>query len=108
MARPPILPAEPTPRDELAIAYLREHGDVWDLFCRFAFQLINHGREHGGAKAVVERIRWEANTTAHHARLQFVVDNRNTASLARIFAATFPDRANFFRTRNRPSERKVA
>lgn len=104
----PVCPSDPTPLDLCAIAYLEEHMDVWDLFVRFAFDLINGGRDHGGAKAIVERIRWEAATSAHYADLSFVVDNRYTASLARIFAATHPRHAEFFRTRRRPTERRAA
>lgn len=103
-----VLPTDPTARDYMTVAYLHDHPDVWNLFVRFALDLIRAGREHGGAKAIVERIRWESYTSAHVADLTFVVDNRNTASLARIFAATFPQHAQFFRFRARTSDRRKA
>jgi hypothetical protein len=106
--RAPVLPAEPTALDRSTLNYLESYPDVWALFCRFAFELIRAGREHGGAKAIVERIRWETATSAHYADIAFVVNNSATASLARIFAATFPSQSEFFRTRKRPSERKAA
>lgn len=106
--RPPVAPPEPTALDRSTLAYLEAYPDVWALFVRFAFQLIRSGREHGGAKAIVERIRWETATTAHYADIAFVVNNSATASLSRIFEATFPEQSGFFRMRRRAHERKVA
>jgi hypothetical protein len=106
--RAPLLPVEPTELDKKAHAFLSEHLDIWRLFCRFTTDLVLAGREHGGAKAIVERIRWECATSAHYADLDFVVNNSHTASLVRIFEATYPERSGFFRTRKRPTERKAA
>jgi hypothetical protein len=106
--RAPVLPAEPTALDRSTLNYLESYPDVWALFCRFAFELIRAGREHGGAKAIVERIRWECATSAHYADLDFVVNNSHTASLVRIFEATYPEQSGFFRTRKRPTESKRA
>jgi hypothetical protein len=104
----PLLPVEPTELDKKAHAFLTEHSDVWSLFCRFAFELIGTGRDHGGAKAIAERLRWEVATSAHYAGNEFVINNTDVASFARIFAATFPPYSTFFRTRKRPTERKAA
>ncbi len=46
----PVLPTDPTARDYMTVAYLHNHPDVWALFCRFAFELIEAGRNHGGAR----------------------------------------------------------
>jgi hypothetical protein len=106
--RPPVCPADPTAFDKRALEFLAEHPGVWALFCRFAFDLIRSGREHGGAKAIWERIRWEVATTAHYSDEEWALNNTHVASLVRIFAATWPEHESFFRTRKRPSERKAA
>jgi hypothetical protein len=104
----PVCPPQPSASDLHAIEFLEAHLDVWDLFVRFTFELIHKGHAHGGAKAVVERIRWHSFTSAHVADLEFVCNNNSTASLARIFAATYPAHADFFRTRKRPTESRAA
>lgn len=106
--RAPLLPVEPTELDKKAHAFLIAHSDVWHLFCRFAFQLIESGRDHGGAKAIVERLRWEVATSAHYAGREFVLNNTDTASFARIFAVSFPEHSDFFRMRARPTQQRRA
>jgi len=36
------------------------HPDVWNLFFQFAWEKIDLGYQHYGAKAVMERVRWES------------------------------------------------
>lgn len=80
--------------------FLRAHPDAWQMFCRYAHELIRSGREHGGAKAIAERIRWDCATSAHRdERLDFVWNNSFTAPIARAFARTYPEHADFFRFR---------
>lgn len=104
--RAPVRTSRADELDEEAADFLRDHPDVWALFVRYAFQLIATGRSHGGAKAIVERIRWDHATSAHGG--EPVLNNSHTASFARIFAATFPERADFFRFRERTSARRAA
>ncbi len=44
----------------------RAHPDVWALFVRFAEELRASGRHHYSADALLHRIRWELDTSAHH------------------------------------------
>lgn len=82
-----------------AFSFLCAHPDVWALFVRYAFNLIEVGREHGGAKAIVERIRWEHATSAHGG--EPVLNNSHVTSFAQIFEATYPSHEGFFRRRER-------
>jgi hypothetical protein len=85
-------------------AHLAEYPDVWSLFVGFAFELIRAGHKHAGAKAIAERIRWHAYTTAHTGPSEYVVNNSHVSCMARIFARTYPEHASFFRFRARPTE----
>jgi hypothetical protein len=100
--REPVAPTRADRYDDDARDFLAEHPDVWALFVRFARELIASGRPHGGAKAIWERIRWERATSAHRGRdVDFALNNNLVAPLARIFAATYPEHAEFFRFRER-------
>jgi hypothetical protein len=107
--RTPVRTTRADEMDEQAHAFVVDHPDVWRLFCRFAFDLVASGRPHGGAKAIWERIRWEYATSAHTARdVDHALNNNLVAPIARIFAATYPERASFFRFRERTSARRAA
>jgi hypothetical protein len=107
--RAPVRVTRADELDEQAHEFVVAHPDVWRLFVRFAFDLIASGRQHGGAKAIWERIRWEYATSAHCGRdVEHALNNNLVAPIARIFAATYPDRACFFRFRSRTSERRAA
>ena len=72
---------------------------VWELFRRFAFEAINAGHKHLGSKTIFERIRWY--TTVETAGTVFKLNNNHTAHYARKFAACYPEREGFFRTRGK-------
>ena len=69
------------------------HPEVWDLFFQFTWEKIDLGYQHYGAKAVMERVRWESDAGGG----EFKINNNHT----RFFA----DRMNrilgreFFRRR---------
>lgn len=99
-------PVRPTRADQLERAtldHLDTFPDVWRLFVELTHELIRAGHAHGGAKAIAERIRWHALTSAHGAS-EYVINNSHIACMSRLFAATYPEHATFFRTRTRPSE----
>ena len=104
--RAPVRTSRADELDEEAADFLRDHPDVWRLFTEYAFALIRSGRSHGVAKMIVERIRWEHATSAHGG--EPVLNNSHVASFARIFAATYPAHADFFRFRERTSARRAA
>lgn len=103
-------PVRPTRADELeqqTLDHLDRHPEVWQLFVRFTFELIHAGNEHAGAKAIAERIRWHAATTTRRTD-EYVVNNSHVSCLSRLFAATYPEHADFFLFRVRSSERRSA
>ena len=49
---------KPTIRDRF-IKFNRDNPHVFDLYEKFAFELINKGYKRLGSKMIIERIRWE-------------------------------------------------
>lgn len=111
MRRQPCLPhvevgrdvARSSEFDAEAMALLEAHPDLWHLFVRFVHEARAAGRERLGAKLVIERIRWEHGLRGGSER-PYMLNNNHTASLARIYCATFPEHADMFVQRTRPSE----
>lgn len=102
----PPVPATPITRYEEMRrqfeAFDAEHPRVWSLFKRFTFNRIERGFKNFGAKAVMERIRWEtaeAQTPEDH----FKISNNLTSFYARKFHAAYPQHDGFFRTHHQPS-----
>jgi len=75
----------------------KNYPEVWSLFVGFAFEKVRLGYKHFGAKAVMERIRWETSGGASLPELK--INDHYTAFYARRFAKTFPEHKDFFRTR---------
>lgn len=77
--------------EEMRIAcrkFHRAHPEVWRLFVRFSHEKIALGCEHFGAKAVMERIRWE--TSAGGSSPELKISNNHTAFYARRFNRMHP------------------
>lgn len=102
--RSPVWPSRAEEFDLEAEELARECPDVWEMFARFALELVEAGRPHGGAKAVWERMRWECATSAHRVDRSYRLNNNYTASFARAFERAYPEHAGFFRMRQRPAE----
>ena len=83
--------------------YHRDNPRVWELFVAFTFQLIEAGRRHYSADAVMHRIRWHAamETTGD----EFKINNNHVSRYARMFHKTYPEHVGFFRTRVLRGER---
>jgi len=78
--------------------YHRRFPDVFDLFCRFTFELIRSGHHNCGAHLVVQRLRWE--TAINPQRYQtFKISNCHFPFYARLFMFAYPQHDGFFRTR---------
>lgn len=103
--RAPVLRTRGDEIEEEALRYLGEHPEFWRLFCRFSFELIGAGRSRYGAKAIVERIRWE---TVIRGGDDYKVNNNHTAIFARVFRDTYPEHAHLFEIRERISARRAA
>lgn len=73
---------------------------VYQLFKRFAYELLAAGSKRISSKAIIERIRWESRIATTGAGWhvaagkKFLIDNRFTAHYARKFVAEFPKLAN--------------
>lgn len=106
--RAPVRPTRADVLEQQTLDHLDRYPDVWALFVRFAFELIQAGHDHAGAKAIAERIRWHAATSAHRSDEEYVINNSHVACMARLFATTYPEHGEFFRFRVRLSERRSA
>jgi hypothetical protein len=87
--------------------YDSENPKVWELFLRFAFDLIAAGHTHYAALGILYRIRWEADVTTRSVD-GFKINNNHAAYYARKFAAEFPQYDEFFRMRTVVEERLAA
>lgn len=79
---------------------------VWNLFQRFAFEVIKAGYAHYSADAIFHRIRW-------HVHIETVGDtvklnDHYTSYYARLFAVAYPAHAELFQHRKRTSEERPA
>jgi hypothetical protein len=72
---------------ERARKFHAEHPEVWDLFCMFAFGLIDKGFKRYSADAVMHRVRWETSAGRPNANGEapFKINNNFIAIYARAF-----------------------
>lgn len=80
-------------------AFDAAHPDVFELFKRFAEAAVQMGRRRGGAKLLIERIRWHYFTSSTANGADFKIDNRFTSRYARKLIAERPEFADFFELR---------
>lgn len=72
----------------------RSNPEVYKLFKRFALAAKRSGRERFGAKAIVERIRWEYALRTDHP--DFKMPNNFTARYVRKLIEDMPEFEGFF------------
>jgi len=101
--RAPTVPTRASQLDEEAREYLRDNPEFWRLFVGYVRELLDAGVTRYSADAVVHRIRWHS---AIRGGEPFKCNNNHVACFARIYAATYPEHAHLFRTRERKSERQ--
>lgn len=70
---------------------------VYEFFCQFALRAIAQRRKVG-AKALVERIRWELNFEIQSDD-EFKINNDFTSRYARKFVSDFPEYEKFIEIR---------
>jgi len=75
----------------------KENPEVWELFVKFTFDVINTGRRNYSVNAVFERIRWH--TDIETTGKPFKLSNNHRAYYARHFHEKYPDYDGFFRTK---------
>jgi len=75
----------------------KENPEVWELFVKFTFDVVNTGRKNYSVKAVFERIRWH--TDIETTGKPFKLSNNHTAYYARHFHEKYPEHEGFFKTK---------
>lgn len=86
------------PSKEQFEAYDREHPEVWELFKKLAFELIDSGQKRFAARGIFHRIRWQFAVTPDQFT-HFKLCNNYSPWYARKFLREFPKHKNFFRLR---------
>ena len=84
-------------------AFHAEHPEVWRLFVRFTFQIIDRGYSNYSVNAIFERIRWEIDAGGDGLAM-FKLNNNYRAFYARKFMRQYPQHEGFFRTRTQSSQ----
>jgi hypothetical protein len=70
---------------------------VYELYKKFALQLINAGRKRIGSKMIIERIRWE--TSINTKGEEYKINNDYTCFYSRMFTIEFPQHKDKFQFR---------
>jgi hypothetical protein len=78
------------------IDHHRKNPEIWREFERFALRAVKAGRQRLGAKAIMERVRWE---TEVEGGVDWKCNNSYTAYYARMFAAKYPEAKGMFEFR---------
>ena len=83
---------------QACIAFHAQHPEVWELFVKFTFQMIERGFAHYSIAAIWERIRYEKDAGGD-GTIEFKLNNNHRAYYARLFHHDHPEHDGFFRTR---------
>jgi hypothetical protein len=101
-----------TRHDELreqVVVFHRENPLVWELFCKFTFDLIGRGfKNYSAQHGVFSRIRWETDQADSDGNSTFKINNNYSAFYARAFMKKYPQHDGFFRTREQTSKGESA
>lgn len=77
--------------------YIAANPEVYEWFKKFAFEKINKGATHLGAKMIWERLRFESPVREDGS--PYKLNNIFTPYMARKFMQDFPQHAGIFETR---------
>lgn len=80
----------------------QRHPEVWERFERATLELIARGRKNGGAKRIMEDLRWDTGIGGDGEK-EFKIAAEHISFYARLFRYTHPEHADFFRFRRPPS-----
>lgn len=101
---------DPTVSDDpIAVAwrkYHEAHPEVYELFTRFALEVVAKGRKRFSARAIFHRIRWYTQIEAPDGT-GFKINNNHSPFYARLFALDHAEHANLFRTREASADHEV-
>ena len=88
---------------EQCLTFHGQHPEVWEMFVRFTFEMINRGFKHYSAQhGIFARIRWEVDSGGDGTS-QFKINNNYSAFYARRFMKMYPKHDGFFRLREQTS-----
>lgn len=87
------------------LRFIEENPHFWEMFEKFAFQMIRSGRRRCSSKLIFERIRWETSLTKPDDE-SFKINNNYSSIFARFFVEKYPAYSDFFSMRSRPAEKK--
>ena len=87
------------------VAFHKANPQVWLLFQRFTFDMIDTGRVHYSARAIGHQIRWH---TALKTTDELKLNDHYTVYYGRMFEAVHRECKGFFRHRKRISAEKPA
>lgn len=93
-------PAKQLSLDVGGTDFERYHADnpqVYQLFKKFAWQVIGRGFKNYSARAIAHRIRWH--TSIETQGDEFKINNNYTSAYARMFEREYPEHRGFFRKR---------
>lgn len=88
-------------------AFHADHPEVWMAFEQYALEVIRAGYHHYGAKAIMERVRWQLDMSRGPDD-RFKINNNYVAFYARRFERLHPQMAGFFRHREQTSKGQQA
>lgn len=89
------------PLDVWAKRFMAQHPSYYALFESYALEAIRRGRRNFGAKAIVERMRWDESFDGGK---PFKCPNALTRFLAERFGEENPEHAGFFKRNKRKNE----
>jgi hypothetical protein len=76
--------------------YHAENPHIYEAFKRYAFELIQNGREQGSSEAIINRMRWDSYIRGND---QWKINNNYKPFYSRLFSNEFPQHSEFFHKR---------
>lgn len=92
---------------EQCVAFHEQHPEVWDMFVKFTFDMINRGFQNYSVNAIFQRIRWEIDAGGDGVTM-FKINNNHAPFYSRRFMKMYPAHDGFFRLRVQTSDDKEA
>jgi hypothetical protein len=87
-------------------AWLMSNQAIWLRFCMEANRVWDRGRRHYSARTILEYMRHE--TALTDTTVEVKITNNFCPDMARLFAATYPERAGLFEFRVMPGSARAA
>jgi len=80
-------------------SFHHENPQVWQEFEQRALEMIQAGRKHYSARAILEVARWSIHLQTNDQ--EFKINNNHIPYYAKLFREVHPNHAEFFRTRDK-------